>query len=465
MYLMSATSITQRLTALFVISSSAILLVLGLVIASSVEKHFEEQDMALLTGKMLLAQNTISQMASLDDLAPITHMMEHTLVGLHGLEVLVLNRQLQVIFATPNAGFPVALIQASAVKGPKFPAVWSVNGLNYRGIAAELKTGMPDGTKVTVAMAADIAQHRSFMHAFRQTLWFFMAVAAALSGLLGWFVANRGLAPLRAMRDQTKAVTANQLSYRLPLDTVPTELAELAQSLNEMLSRLESAFTQLSDFSSDIAHELRTPVSNLMTQTQVALSHARDADVYRKVLESNSEEYERMSRMISDMLMLAKAENGLMAPSTEIFDVVQECRALFDYYEAVADEKEVTFSMQGEGTVVADRLMLRRALGNLLSNAIRHANRRTSVVVAVVINSAVVEIHVKNTGDVIPSANLERVFERFFRVDPSRQRSTEGTGLGLAIAKSIVVAHGGAITAISSNAETSFTIRLPHRMP
>ena len=288
-----------------------------------------------------------------------------------------------------------------------------------------------------------------------------MAGAAALTGILGWAAARRGLAPLRAMREQAQVVTAQQLSHRLPLDSAPVELAELAQSLNDMLARLETAFHRLSDFSSDIAHELRTPVSNLMTETQVALSRQRSADDYRSALESNAEEFGRMARMISDMLLLAKAENSLGTQARELVDLAAEVRVLFDYYDAVAEEKGLHLRLEGDGEVSADRLMLRRALGNLLSNAVRHSTANTTLDVVISASKDMVSVCMKNTGDTIPQEYLERVFDRFFRVDNSRQRSSEGTGLGLAIAKSIVGAHGGTITAASMDAVTTFTIRLP----
>ena len=461
MRLIGNASITRRLTLLFVLASSTVLLALGFVIASSVEKHFEEQDMEVLSGKMELTRHTLAQLNSIDDLGHITHMMDNSLVGHHGLEVLVLNPQGQVMFATPNAGFAIDVVVASAAQGPHVPALWSQGGLSYRGIAAEVPTGLRDESNVIVAVATDIAHHQAFMRLFRQTLWLFVAGAAVLSGLLGWVAARRGLAPLRAMREQTQAVTAQQLSHRLSVNSVPVELAELAQSLNEMLARLEEAFLRLTDFSSDIAHELRTPVSNMMTQTQVALSRARNADEYRSILESNAEEFEHMGRMISDMLLLAKADNGLVVPHRETLQLAAEVQALFEYYEAVAEDKGIQLILQGDASVVADRLMLRRALGNLLSNAVRHATPHTTVQVRVGANTDKVVIEMQNTGDTIAQEHLERLFDRFFRVDPSRQRSSEGTGLGLAITKSIVAAHGGDIHATSGDAVTTFTIQLP----
>lgn len=455
-------SLTGRLTLLFVLASSGVLLALGLVIAASVEKHFEEQDMEVLTGKMELVRHAVEPLGAMNDLQAVMKSLDNALVGHHGLEVIVMDANQGLMFSNSPVDFSLAIIRETAQNNPLQPVVWEIDGQTYRAVAAHVATGLPDASKVTIAVALDIVHHQEFMAAFLRTLWAFIAGAAALAGFLGWAAARHGLAPLRTMRDQTSAVTAQRLSYRLPMDRLPVELVELARSLNEMLARLEDAFVRLTAFSSDIAHELRTPVSNLMTETQVALSRPRTTAEYQRILESNAEECEHLSRMISDMLLLAKADNGLVVPNREQLDGATEVQALFDYYDAVAEEKGVRFSLQGAGHLFADRLMLRRALGNLLSNAIRHADADSVVSVTLEDSPQAMEIRVENTGDLIAPDCLERVFERFFRVDPSRQHSTEGTGLGLAITKSIVVAHGGTISAASSSVVTTFLIRLPH---
>ena len=165
---------------------------------------------------------------------------------------------------------------------------------------------------------------------------------------------------------------------------VPVEMADLATSLNEMLERLEADFVRLQDFSGDLAHELRTPLNNLLTQTQVALSHPRDAASYRDTLASNAEEYQRLARMVSDMLFLAKADRGIALPNPENLELSEEVFALFDFYEAVAEDLGIELRVEGHGQVFGDRLMIRRAISNLLSNALRHAetNTRIEVVVA-----------------------------------------------------------------------------------
>ena len=264
------------------------------------------------------------------------------------------------------------------------------------------------------------------------------------------------------MRERTSLVTAQKLDQRLSVDSVPAELADLATTLNEMLERLEEAFRRLSDFSSDIAHELRTPISNLMTQTQVSLSRGRDAASYRETLESNIEEFERLARMIAEMLFLAKAQDGLAIANSEPVELAREVRELFEFYEALADEKRIGLQLVGEGHVRGDRLMLRRALSNLLSNALRHTPREGSVTVTIAPEDAEVVLSVENPGDTVPAQHLARLFERFYRADPSRQHGTgEGTGLGLAITQAIVRAHRGHISATSRAGRTRFSIRLP----
>ena len=462
MHLLKQISLTQRLTLMFVGVATTVLLVLGLVVARSVEQHFEELDLEVLSGKMALIRQGLHTVSDADGLIAFTHQLAASLVGHHGLEVMLLDVDQSIIFATEHARFDPAQVIRQATRPAERPVLWTQGDQTYRVIAAPAFTAASHGpAQLMVLTATDIGHHQSFMQSFQRTLWLFVACAALFTGVMAWVAVRRGLAPLRAMREHSQGVTAQQLGLRLQVQRVPPELAELAASLNDMLARLEVAFARLSDFSSDIAHELRTPVSNLMTQTQVALSRTRNADEYRSVLESNAEELERMARMIADMLLLAKAENGLAVPGRETVDLNAEVSALFAYYEAVAAEKKLALCLSGTAQVSADRLMLRRAIGNLLSNAVRHATPASRVSISLLETVEQVGIAVENCGDPIPAEALARVFDRFFRVDPSRRHGDEGVGLGLAISRSIVAAHGGTMTVTSSAGATRFGISLP----
>ena len=346
-------SVTLRLTLLFAAISTGVLLTLGLLIGNAVEQHFIEQDMEQMTGKLRLTGNLLEKVQTPANLDALVAQLDASLVGHHGLALLVRGPDERTLFASAGADFAPSLLARSAIKNPPQAHVWLQDGplgaQPRRGVAALLPTGITGWPPVLVAVAIDTTHHERFMAAFQRTLWLFVALAAALAGVLGWVAVRRGLAPLQAIRRGAAGVTASRLDYRLAVSSVPAELEELAETLNAMLARLEESFHRLKDFSSDLAHELRTPISNLMTETHVALTRTRSADEYRDVLASNAEEYERLARMIGDMLFLAQADNGLIVPSREPVNLADEVRELFDFFDALAEEKALHLSVTGTG--------------------------------------------------------------------------------------------------------------------
>jgi len=458
-------SITFRLTLLFSTASTAVLLVVGYLIGTLVEAHFEEIDLSDLNGKLELVRHTLEKARAPGDMNTVPHRLADALVGHHGLSVAVLDADRKMLFISPDSVFPADLLDNPPREDSSGRAklmTWEKNGQAYRGIAATAATTVAGQRPATVVVAVNIEHHQVFMAAFQKSLWWAIAASIALTALLGWIAARRGLAPVREMAVVAQGISAHRLGERLPPESVPTELADLAIAFNDMLARLEGSFTRLSEFSSDLAHELRTPISNLMTQTQVAISKERSADQYREVLYSNLEEYERLARMIADMLYLAKADHGLIVPSSEVVDLAAEAHELFGFYEAFAEEQGVSLVLAGGGAVRGDRLMLRRALSNLLSNAIRHTTRGGSVQVRIDPGqSGEIQLSVENPGENIEPEHLPRLFDRFYRVDRSRHKASDGAGLGLAITKSIVEAHQGTIRSFSADGSTRFAITFP----
>jgi two-component system heavy metal sensor histidine kinase CusS len=258
-------------------------------------------------------------------------------------------------------------------------------------------------------------------------------------------------------------IQSDHLHVRLDPETAPVELQDLVLSFNQMIGRLEEGFVRLTNFSADIAHELRTPLTNLITQTQVGLSKARDQSEYRELLYSNLEEQERLATMVSDMLWLAQADHGLVKPEFATLDLAVEVQDSIEYLTAWAEESQVRLAVQGEGQLVkGDRAMLRRALLNLLANAISHTPAGGLVTIRLdPPANGLVRLAVENTGETIPAEHLSKIFDRFYRIDPSRQRHKEGVGLGLAIVHSIIAVHGGQVEARSSAGLTIFTLTLP----
>lgn len=455
-------SITVRLTLLFSSVSTTVLLLLGLLIGLLVERHFVQLDMELLDGKLEYLHHTLENVRSDQELEALPRQLQDSLVGHHGLAVVVLKPGGQVLYSTEGAKFPENLL-AEVKEKPLRPMLWTdPENHRYRGISAEVPTSIEGAAPVVVAVSTDLSNHEHFMYSFRTALWTVMGLAALLTGFFGWVAARQGLAPLRDISRSAAGITANRLDQRLPVAAFPVELAEVAETLNEMLARLEESFRRLSDFSSDIAHELRTPVSNLLTQTQVTLSKTRTLAEYQDILASNAEEFERLSRIIADMLFLAKSDNNLIVPYREMVDLGVEVSSLFDFYEALVEERGVSLTYSGRGAVYGDRLMLRRAVNNLLSNAVRHTPEGGKIAVRVDDSdiSAVV-LSVQNTGETIAPKHLPRLFDRFYRVHASRQRFGEGAGLGLAITRSIAHAHGGEASVHSKDGFTTFEIRLP----
>ncbi len=458
---MGRRSITFRITLVFALITTAVLLGLGLLIGQAVEQHFVEQDMDQLQGKTHQVAHLVAQVRAPADLVTLSGLFDEALIGHHGVALALLDAQGAVLFSTPHLPFPPHLLQPERAVAQ--PQSWTDDGVPWRGISTALPWGVKDAAPLHLAVAVDISHHAHFMASFRWQLWLYVVLAAMLVGLLGWLAVRRGLAPLQAMRQGAAAVTASRLDTRLDLATVPVELVELASTLNDMLARLQDSFQRLQDFASDLAHELRTPISNLMTETQVALSQARSPDAYRDILASNIEEFERLARMLSDMLFLAKADNGLMVPNRESVDLGAQVQELLEYFEALAEDKGLQVTLVGSAAVDGDKLMVRRALAHLLANAIRHTPRGGQIEVAIQANGgAGTLVRVCNSGEAIAPEHLPRLFDRFYRADPSRHRSSEGAGLGLAITKSIVTAHGGQISVASGPTGTCFEIRLPH---
>lgn len=446
-------TLTARLTVLFTGVAASVLLGFGILVSWATARHFVELDRIYLDDKLRLVEKLVTEATGPADL---TATLDELLDSRHGLFAQVWVDG-QRVYGQPD-------LRANAPASSWVPeqiTEWAYEGRELRGLAGTLRPlqGTTERQDMLVWVAVDTAHHAHFLDTMRKKLAIYLVAATFVSGVLGWWAARRGLSPLKAMGKRATSVTAHNLQQRMPVASVPVEFAELASNLNGMLDRLQQDFQRLMDFSGDLAHELRTPLSNLLTQTQVALSQRRDPDEYREVLASNAEEFERLARMVSDMLFLAKTENGIDLPHPERIRLHDEVLALFDFYEAVADEKKIRLVLHGQADMDGDRLMIRRAISNLMSNALRHADTGTTVEVSISSTDGTVRLEVINEGPPIDQADIPRLFERFYRADRSRAHpAAEGAGLGLAITKAVITSHGGEIQVHSRARQTRFTI-------
>ncbi len=450
-------SLTLRLTLLFSAVATIVFLAFGWVIERSLEEHFAQQDIKELRVVAHAVEESLSALQPRHDLTRIKQRFDDILVGHHGPLLHIVDAEGNTVYNSSGSNLSQLSLPATLDNNM---LLWRDAKHNYRVLVQQIADSGHGPYTAVIAVAIDF--HLHFLKTFRYTLWLMIVSGIIIMGLMSWFAVRQGHKPLHRIIDQISQTSANELNTRLDPASVPVELTELALSFNELLQRMEAAFNRLSNFSADIAHELRTPVTNLMTQTQVALSQVRSTEEYQEILYSSMEEYERMAQMIGDMLFLAKADNARHPPSSVVIDLKNEVENLFDYYEAWAEESDVSLILNGAACVQGDQLMLRRALSNLLSNAIRHTPAGSSVAVSINLADDVVSIVVQNPGKPIPPEHLPKIFDRFYRTDPSRQRSGEGAGLGLAIVKSIVEAHSGTIVATSDAASgTQFKISLP----
>ena len=460
---MNNQSLMFRLAFIFACGSSALLLGLGLIISGMIDRHFEEMDRKALTGKLELVQHALADVRSRTELDALPRRLNDALVGHPGLSLAVGWPKGVTLFATGDTDFLKSVFERETLVNDAHLKYWkNPEGKLFASTAAKGTLGFDGVPPATVAVALDTSHHKEFITKFTRTLWIVIVLVAILNTFAARMAVGRALAPLRALKQKASGINANHLDYRLAEESVPAELKDLVQTLNSMLGRLEESFQRLSDFSSDLAHELRTPVSNMLLQTEVILSRVRTVDEYKEILYSNAEEAARLSRMISDMLFLAKTDYSLITPFNEVVDLAREVNEVFSYFEGVAEGKNVTLKLEGKGTVCGDRMLLRRAITNLLSNALRHTPEAGTVRVLIDTsprNSDLI-IGFENNGEPIASAHLPRLFDRFYRVDASRKGSSEGVGLGLAIVQSIIVLHGGKISAQSDSGITRFEIRL-----
>ncbi len=280
-----APSLTVRLTLLFAVSAASVLLGLGWVVTGSVEHHFLELDRHEIEGKLALVRNLLAEADTPEALAELPRRLDAALVGHPDLSVSVQAPDGTIRFATQGEHVPDALPRDAGLAGGQVVA-WEEGERWFRGLTAVAPTAPAPAQPNTVIISLDISHHRLFMTGFRRTLGMTTALAVLVTAALGWAATRAGLRPLRRLTGLVAGLGASRLGARLPEDRVPTEIETLVVAFNAMLARLEDSFRRLSEFSSDIAHELRTPVSNLMLQTQVALTGARDTEQYREALYS-----------------------------------------------------------------------------------------------------------------------------------------------------------------------------------
>lgn len=318
------------------------------------------------------------------------------------------------------------------------------NNVHYLLIEAPLKMGNHSGR---IQILLDVTYQHNIIHD-RNKLYLALLAGTLCALLIGLWAAQRSLRSLYLLTETAKNITPSSLNQRIDPLSWPVELRALAIHFNEMLERIEHSFERLNQFSADLSHELRTPVTNLISATEVTLSYSDSKEELRNTMESNLEELHSMAHMIENILFLARTENPRFNLEKQALDVRKEIEVILDYNQALADEKNIKLSVEGHGQLSANLIMFRRAINNIITNALKYT-QTGSVECQIEQTDKAVKIIIRDSGIGIAEKDLPHIFDRFYRVDVSRDERQGGIGLGLPIVKSIVELHQGAVKVTS----------------
>ena len=442
---------------MFALVSALLLGSIGFYLYQSLQREIAWRDDQALLGRLERMQALINDSVSVEQLRNRPKLYEN-----------MLGNRDNLLWILDDTGQVLIEINPVSMRLPTLPAAAQAqlgDGDSSVPVRLAWQHVMQGGRGLTLIAGKLLSEREQMLAAYRLKLWLALSVGALLAFVLGGWVSRRGLQPVRRLAQRAAAIDVQHLHLRLDEFNELSELQVLSHALNQMLARLEDGFAQLSRFSEDLAHEMRTPLSNLMGHTQQSLRHSRSIEDYQNLLVSNQEEYERLARMIDSMLFLARTEQPQASVQDELINLHELVEQLCEYFEGVAQERDVTLINQAHGELRADPALIRRALANLVANALRYGSPAAEVIIRSVVREAGVEVSVHNQGPPIAAEHLPRLFERFYRCDPSRNQPDDSGGLGLAIVHSIMHLHGGRVTVDSRSSGTSFRLEFPAQNP
>ncbi|VTU28684.1 heavy metal sensor histidine kinase [Variovorax sp. PBL-E5] len=445
-------SLAVRATLLLGLIACAVTGVLGAYFfytaRTAVMEHLDTQ----LIGRVEHFRRLVGNVQTIADLHDRPLLFE-TMLGAEN-DVLLLRRPGEAPFIDVNpAHFPVPGTLAAAAPERELTVrdvlrIPATAAMPMHWVAALARSGR-DGDMVEVVAGHPLTNEVRMIRANRDRVVFGAIVAMLASTLLAYLVLRHGLRPLRRVAAKAALINPINLAMRLPEHDAPREVQHMVVAFNAMLDRIATGYERLSQFSADLAHETRTPIGALIGQTQVALHRARSVDEYQHLLESNLEELNRLRLIAENILFLAQADHAALTIERAPLGLHDELRKIADYFEGPAEERGIRFDVQASGTAFVNATLCRRAVNNLVVNAVRYGAEGTKVRLIGVQDGDTATIAVENEGSPVPPEQLARLFDRFYRGDAARSRDTESNGLGLAIVKAIMVLHGGEACATS----------------
>ncbi|PZP29447.1 MAG: two-component sensor histidine kinase [Roseateles depolymerans] len=327
---------------------------------------------------------------------------------------------------------------------------------------AGLASSGQDGAAIEVLAGHPLVSEMQMIGAARHQALRGTLMAIGFATLLVWLVLRHGLRPLRRIAEQAAQIHPSRLTIRLPAQGAPQELEEMVAVFNAMLDRLAAGYERLSQSSAELAHEIRTPVGALIGQTQVALNRPREPAEYQQLLESNLEELNRLRLIVDNILFLAQADHASLQIERGALDLGDELARIAEYFEGPADEAGLRFEVAAAGEARVNAPLCRRAVHNLVVNALRYSRPGTTIRLQGLRQGSTAVIAVENQGEPLAPEQLARLFDRFYRADASQARPAGASGLGLAIVKAIMALHGGeALASSTPDGTIRFELRFP----
>lgn len=456
---MRSRSIAWRLALAFAAVCALVLSVIGVFLYRSLASEIALRDDQALLGRLEQVRALLQDSDSLDALQARPRLYQNMLGNQDSLLLVEAADGTPVIRINPRQQNLPTLAAIPAQQRPQRSDVQTWQATD--GAAVALLAGAavgPRGEALTVIAGKVLSEREQMLASYRLRLYLAVGLGAALAFALGLLLLRRGLLPLRQLSESVRGIDLRSLDKRLETRGIPAEFHEPVQALNAMLARLEESFQRLSQFSADLAHEIRTPLHNLLGSNGLALNQPRSTAEYQEVLASNMEEFERLTRMAENLMFLARAEQAERALQLRQLELASVGEELCDYFEALADDREIRLENALCGQLLADQQLLQRALGNLLANAVRHADPGSPISLRRVDTPGLCWLQVHNQGPPIASQHLGKLFDRFYRVDPSRAEPGDSGGLGLAIVRSIMLLHGGQVRVSSDEGGTVFEL-------
>lgn len=453
------TSLAARLALLFAAGLSALLLILGVWLAWMLRMQLEARDREEVDGKTEVVLYLLRELHSPDQIRANANRFGEIAIGHPHLQIGL--RQGSQWLVTPAKELQALIERDVSETRTSTLAVEEVRMGDGIWWLRRLRHIVPPDNEFTAYVAVDVGPAQQLLERFVGAMLIAGALGILASAALGWVIARRGLAPISVIAREAERVTADRLGQPLRSEDAPSEIRGLIESINRMLDRLQASFRTLEEFSADIAHELRTPLNNLLLQTQVTLGRERSPGEYVDALHSNLAEVERLQRMVSDMLFLARVDRGMFRLNLEEVDLADEARSVAEFFEVAAAEHGKRIDVTGTGSAACDRSMARRAITNLVSNAVRYSAHGTTVSITVSVWAQFVLVQVENSSAAMDNTELQRLFGRFTRGSSAHESSAEGAGLGLSIVESIMRLHGGRAEAESKPHVVRFRLLFP----